>query len=160
MRNAARRDFRPIYDRPMSQGTRAHQMAMYIVYDSPLTMLCDSPSDYLAEPQTASFIASIPTAFETTEVVAGEVGSYIVTKRSADGRYYFGGLTNWNARDVEIDLSFLGEGEWKANIYRDGVNADTVAADHILETIDLGRKQSLPVHMAPGGGFAIIIESK
>ena len=160
MRNAARRDFRPIYDRPMSQGTRAHQMAMYIVYDSPLTMLCDSPSDYLAEPQTASFIASIPTAFETTEVVAGEVGSYIVTKRSADGRYYFGGLTNWNARDVEIDLSFLGEGEWKATIYRDGFNADTVASDHILETIDLGRKQSLPVHMAPGGGFAIIIESK
>ena len=160
MRNASRRDFKPIYDRPMSQGTRAHQMAMYIVYDSPLTMLCDSPSDYLAEPQTASFIASIPTVFETTETVAGEVGSYIVTKRSAEGRYYYGGLTNWNARDVEIDLSFLGEGEWQATIYRDGVNADTVASDHILETIDLGRKQSLSLHLAPGGGFAIIIESK
>ena len=160
MRNSSRQDFRAIYDRPMSQGTRAHQMAMYIVYDAPLTMLCDSPSDYLAESETTSFISSIPTVFETTEVVAGEVGSYIVTKRSADGIYYFGGLANWQARDVEIDLSFLGEGEWTATIYRDGVNADTVGTDHVLETIELGRRNTLPVHMAPGGGFAIIIESK
>ena len=160
MRNAALRDFKAIYHRPMSQGTRAHQIAMYVVYDAPLSMLCDSPSDYMDDPQTTEYIASIPSVFESTEIVGGEVGKYIITKRKAAGVYYFGGMTNWDERDVEIDLSFLPEGQWEASIYRDGINADTAATDHIIETVDITGKKVLPVHMAPGGGFAIIIDRK
>lgn len=160
MRNASRKNFRVVYDRPMSQGTRAHQIAEYVVFDAPLSMLCDSPSDYLADLATTDFITSIPACFESTLIPMGEVGKYIVTIREKDGAYYVGGLTNWESRDLELSLSFLPAGEWTIRLYRDGANAATVASDHKIETIDVENGRSLPVHMAPGGGFAMIITRK
>lgn len=158
MRNARREEFRPIFSRPMSQGTRAHQIALYIVYDAPLVMLCDSPSAYEEDKATTDFITSIPTTFQNTTVLSGEIGKSIVTMREKDGVYYIGGLTNWNERDIDIPLDFLSEGTWKARIYKDGVNADVTATDHVIENINVDSSTSLELHMAPGGGFAIIIE--
>ena len=158
MRNARREEFRPIFSRPMSQGTRAHQIALYIVYDAPLVMLCDSPSAYEEDKATTDFITSIPTTFQNTTVLSGEIGKSIVTLREKDGVYYIGGLTNWDERDIDIPLDFLSEGTWRARIYKDGVNADVTATDHVIENINVDSSTSLELHMAPGGGFVIIIE--
>ena len=159
LRNANRNDFRKINERPMSQGTRSHQVACYVVYDEPLAMLCDSPSDYLKEEETVRFITSMPTVFDSTKILSGKVGEWIVTLREKNGVYYVGGMTSWQDRDVEVDLSFLPEGKWTCSLFRDGINADKVATDYVLEDIPVDSSSRLTVHMAPGGGFAMILDS-
>ncbi|MBQ8901089.1 MAG: glycoside hydrolase family 97 catalytic domain-containing protein, partial [Akkermansia sp.] len=160
MLNAAKGDFRAIDKRPMSQGTRAHQVAMYVVYDAPFSMLCDTPSNYLREEETTRYIASIPTVFDSSKVLSGKVGEHIVMARQKDGVWYVGGLTSWVARDVEVDFSFLGEGEWEVALFRDGINADLTGLDYKTETKVVKAGDKLPIHMAPGGGFAMIIKQK
>ena len=158
LRNATRRDFRSVSEKPMSMGTRAHQLACYVVFDAPLQMLCDSPSDYLKEDETTRWITSIPTVFDRTRILKGRIGKYVLTLREKDGSYYLGGMTNWDARDIEVDFGFLPEGEWRCRIFRDGVNADTVGEDYAVSEfgIDSGRKEK--IHLAPGGGFVMIID--
>lgn len=158
MRNARREEFRPVFSRPMSQGTRAHQIALYVVFDAPLAMLCDSPSAYEEDRTTTEFITSIPTVFDSTEVMDAAMGEYIITRREKDGTYYIGGITNWTARDYSLSLSFLPEGTWKAKIYKDGMNADVTATDHVMEEIEVNSQSTIDMHMACGGGFAMIIE--
>jgi alpha-glucosidase len=156
MRSAARHEPVRVARAGASQGTRSHQVALYVVVDQPLGILCDSPSLYEKEPLTTSYIASIPTVFDKTFVPCGRVGEYIVMARQKDGAWYLGGITNWDARDVNVDLSFLGEGSWKAVIYRDGANADSYGDDFIVSEAKVSAQESLPMHMAPGGGFAVI----
>ena len=156
MRSAARHEPVRVARAGASQGTRSHQVALYVVVDQPLGILCDSPSLYEKEPLTTSYIASIPTVFDKTFVPCGRVGEYIVMARQKDGAWYLGGITNWDARDVNVDLSFLGEGSWKAIIYRDGANADRYGDDFIVSEAKVSAQESLPMHMAPGGGFAVI----
>lgn len=158
MRNARKEEFLPVFSRPMSQGTRAHQIALYIVYDAPLVMLCDSPSAYIEDNATTKFINSIPTVFNSTTILNGQIGKSIVTLREKDNTYYIGGITNWDSRTVAIPLDFLSGGKWKATIYKDGVNADFTATDHIIEEIEVDASTILDMNMAPGGGFAIIIK--
>lgn len=158
MRNSTKAEFRPVFGRPVSQGTRAHQVALYVIYDSPLAMLCDSPSAYEEDPSTLSYITSIPSVFSATSVLDGEMSKYIVTMRERDGIYYVGGITNWDARNYQVDFSFLPPGEWRAKIYKDGVNADFTATDHVIEETLVNSFTTLDINMAPGGGFAIIIE--
>ncbi len=157
MRSAARKESVRVARGGASQGTRSHQVALYVVVDQPLGILCDSPSLYEKEPLTTAFIASIPTVFDQSVVPCGRVGEYIVMARQKDGVWYLGGLTNWDARDVNVDLSFLGEGSWKAVIYRDGPNAHRFGDDFLLSEARVSAQSSLPVHMAPGGGFAVIL---
>lgn len=157
MINATKADFRAIDKRPMSQGTRAHQVAMYAVYDAPLAMLCDSPSHYLREEETTRFICSIPTVFDATRVLSGKAGEYIVVARERDGVWYLGGLASWQGRSVSVDLSFLGEGAWEARIFRDGVNSDLSGEDYRLESCTATRDTTWTIDMAPGGGFAAIL---
>lgn len=156
MRSAAQHEPVRVARAGASQGTRSHQVALYVVVDQPLGILCDSPSLYEKEPLTTSFIASIPTVFDQTFCPCGRVGEYIVTAREKDGVWYLGGITDWTARDVNVDLSFLGEGEWKAVIYRDGANAHRYGDDFVVKETKVSAQDSLPVHMAPGGGFAVI----
>ena len=160
MRNGSRGEYAMNFNYPMSQGTRACQIAMYIVYDSPLVMFCDSPSAYLEDPQTVEFIMSIPPVFDSTEILDGRIGEFIVTKREKAGKYYIGAMTNWDERDIQLNLDFLPKGEWTVSIYHDGVNADIIGKDHIIETLEVSDGASLGVHLAPGGGFAMIIEKK
>ena len=158
MRNAQKKDWKSVYYNPMSQGTRGHQVATYIVYDSPFTMLCDSPSLYEKEPECTQFIASLPTVFESTEVLDGKMGEYIVTLREKEGKWYVGGMTNWDARDYDLDFSFLPAGKtFTATILKDGINAAKQGDDYAISEIRVNQSSKERIHVAPGGGFAVIV---
>lgn len=160
MHNATKNDFRPVYSEPMSQGTRCRQLAEYVVFESPLNMLCDSPSNYIAEPECTEFIAKIPTVWDETIALGGEIAKYASIARRTGNEWYIGGMTNWDAREITLDLSFLGKGDYAAEIYRDGDNAATTAGDYVKETIEIPADRILTVKMAPGGGFAMRIYVK
>lgn len=157
MNNVIMKNFNPVYTEPMSQGTRCRQLALYVVFDSPINMLCDAPTNYLKEPECTEFIASIPTVWDATVPVNGEVSKYVTIARKKDNIWYVGSITDWDERDMEIDLSFLEAGQYKAEIFRDGINADKVGKDFKKEIINVSAGQKLKVHMAPGGGFAMKI---
>ena len=159
MRNMLQREFVPNYSNPSSQGTRARQVAEYIIFDSPLVMLCDNPTAYMKEQQTTDFITAIPTVWDETRVLQGEIGQYIVTARRCGSTWYVGGLTNWDARDLKIDLGALGlKGDHDAVLFRDGVNATRNATDYRQESLKVQTKKPLQVHLAPGGGFVLVVE--
>ena len=153
MHNSTKGNYHPNFSSPMSQGTRCHQLAMYITLESPLNMLCDSPTNYLAEPECTKLIASIPTVWDETKVLCGEIGKYIVTARRSGNTWYIGGTTNWDARDIEFTLPDGISTNAKAEIFRDGINADRNAQDYKRADITLAKKMT--VHLAPGGGFLI-----
>lgn len=154
MRNASRGNYRPVNSEAMSQGTRCRQLAEYVVFESPLNMLCDSPSNYMKEKECLEFIAEIPTVWDETKGLCGEVGKYIAMARRNGSDWYVGAMTDWSDRGLTLDLSFLPEGNYTVVLYRDGVNADRVACDYRKETIDLPADRQLKIKMAPGGGFA------
>lgn len=156
MRNSTRKNWRAHYSHPMSMGTRAHQLSCYIIHDSPFTMLCDAPSNYVGEEECVGFITSLPVIFDETRVIDGRLGEYIVTARRADGCWYVAGATDWNERDITVDFSFLPENHvYKATVIRDGVNAARNAEDYALVTDTVDRSTRMPLHLAPGGGFAM-----
>lgn len=154
MRNASRGNYRPVNSEAMSQGTRCRQLAEYVVFESPLNMLCDSPSNYMKEKECLEFIAEIPTVWDETKGLCGEVGKYIAMARRNGSDWYVGAMTDWSDRGLTLDLSFLPEGNYSVVLYRDGVNADRVACDYRKETINLPADRQLKIKMAPGGGFA------
>ena len=159
MRNATKADWRAMYYTPASMGTRCHQLAAYIVHDSPFTMLCDAPTNYLNEQECVDFIASLPVEVDSTFIASGELGKYIVTVRKKDVNWYIGGMTNWDERDVQLDFSFLPEGmSYTAVLFKDGVNANKQAEDYRKETIRINKDSRLTLHLASGGGFAMKLE--
>lgn len=159
MRNATKADWRAMYYTPASMGTRCHQLAAYIVHDSPFTMLCDAPTNYLNEQECVNFIASLPVEVDSTFIASGELGKYIVTVRKKDVNWYIGGMTNWDERDVQLDFSFLPEGvSYTAVLFKDGVNANKQAEDYRKETIRIDKDSRLTLHLASGGGFAMKLE--
>jgi alpha-glucosidase len=160
MRNATRSNYHPVNSEPMSQGTRCHQLAQYVIFESPLNMLCDSPSNYMAEPECTRFIAEIPTTWDETVALNGEIAKYVSIARRKGDTWYVGSMTNWDARSLELDLSFLGDGNYTAEIYKDGVNAHRVAKDYKKEVIDVPANRKLNVNLAPGGGLAVKITAK
>ncbi|MBQ8553785.1 MAG: glycoside hydrolase family 97 protein [Alistipes sp.] len=157
MMNSQKHGYRYSNAEPMSQGTRCRQLAMYVVYESPFNMLCDSPTAYEKEPECTEFIAKIPTVWDQTVAIDGKVGEYCVIARRAGDVWYVGGMTNWDERELELELSFLGNGNYKVTEYVDGVNANKIARDFRLTESTLnGRTKK--VRMAKGGGFALKIE--
>ncbi len=158
MRNAKKDNYRPVNSEPVSQGTRCHQLAEYIVFDAPFTMLCDSPSNYLKEPECTRFIASVPTVWDETIALDGQIGEYVVIARRSGSKWYIGGLTNWEARDISITLpsEIAATAATSAELWRDGINADRAACDYKRESIPLNNP--LSVHLAPGGGFVLVLE--
>jgi alpha-glucosidase len=156
LRNGTRSNWRAIYDEPMSKGTRCHQLASYIVHDSPFTMLCDAPSQYLKEMECVEFIASLPVEADSTFIASGRMGEHIVTVRRHGSNWYMGGLTNWESRDVTLDFSFLPEGHrYRATLFADGLNADKNAEDYRVITFEVKRGDKRIIHLASGGGFAM-----
>jgi alpha-glucosidase len=160
MRNATRGNYRAVYNEAMSQGTRCRQLSEYVIFESPLNMLCDSPSNYKEESECAEFIASVPTVWDDTFPLNGEVGKYVSIARRKGNAWYVGAMTNWSARSLELDLSFLGEGSFKGEVFRDGPNANKAARDYRKETIDIPDSRKLKASMAPGGGYVIKITRK
>ena len=140
----------------MSQGTRCRQLAEYVIYESPFNMLCDSPSNYIREDECTRFIASVPTTWDETIVLDGKVGEYLVIARRKDFRWYVGAITNWEERDLVLDLSVLPNfGAKSGRIFRDGINANRAARDYVAEQIQvMGNK--VKVHLAEGGGAVMV----
>lgn len=160
MRNAAKGNYYPSNSQPMSQGTRCHQLGSYIVFESPFNMLCDTPTSYMREPESLEFIVSIPTVWDESITLDGKLGEYIVTARRKGNVWYVGGMTNWDARNLKVDLSFLREKGDTAILFKDGVNAHRNGVDYKKESIQLKGKKELDIHLAPGGGFAFRVEMK
>jgi len=155
MRNATKANFRPSNNLPMSQGTRSHQLALYTVFEAPLQMMADSPTAYMKEQECTSFIAQIPTTFDETVALDGKLGEYVAIARKKNDKWFVGGVTNWSAREINLDLSFLGSGAYKAEVFKDGMNAKKDPTDYKREVIELSGKDKLTINMAQGGGFAI-----
>ena len=120
--------------------------------------MCDTPSNYEREQTCTDFIAAVPTVWDETRILDGELGEYVVTARRKGDVWYVGGITNWTERDVEVDLSFLNDGSHQASLFKDGVNAHRIARDYKKESVSVDRQTKLKLHLAPGGGFAMRIE--
>lgn len=157
-RNATQADFAISWDNPMSQGTRAHQAALYVLFESPLQMLCDSPSNYLRTPEFTSFIAAVPTVWDQTVALDASVGEYAAVARRNGAKWYIGAITDWTPRTLQAQLSFLGEGRYRMTVLEDGINADRIAHDFRVRTCEVTRNDTIDLPMAPGGGWAAIIE--
>jgi alpha-glucosidase len=158
MCNATKDEYYPCYSNPMSQGTRCHQLAEYVVFLSPLNMLCDAPTNYEAEQLCTDFIAKVPVTWDETKILYGKVGEYVAVARRSGDTWYIGGINNWDARDVDVDLSFIGLGEHSIDMFTDGINADRNAEDFQHSTTTVGSGKILKIHLAPGGGFAAKIK--
>jgi alpha-glucosidase len=147
-------NFTPQFTRPESQGTRVHQVALYVIYESPLQMLSDSPSNYQKEQETTDFIVKIPVVWDDIKVLDARIGDWLLLSRRSGKEWFIGAITDWKSRDMDLDLSFLPSGSYRMEIFQDGVNADRHAADykHMIITVRSGEK--MKIHLAPGGGYA------
>lgn len=155
LNNATKPGFRNIEGAPMSFGTRCHQLAMFVVYDSPIQIFSGNPSQGNNEPDFMNLLGSIPTGWDETVVSDAKVGEYIITERKKNNDWFVGGLTDWVARDFQLKLDFLGDGNYIATICKDGINADKYAADYSITTVRVTKQSVIPIHLAPGGGFLL-----
>jgi alpha-glucosidase len=159
MINAQPVNFQPIYNRPMSQGTRAHQLAMYVIYESPQQMLADSPTHYLEQKQNIrDFLSDVPVTWEETRVLDASIGDYIVVARKKGDRWYIGAMTDENPREFSLDLSFIEGSDHEIKFYRDGINADRYGSDYEFRSKEINTSRNLDIKLAEGGGWVGIIE--
>ena len=156
MKNACKNCFAAVYTEPMSQGTRCRQLAEYVIFESPFNMLCDSPSNYLQEDECTKFIASVPTTWDETVVLDGKVGEYLVVARKKGYKWYIGAITNWEERDMEVDITALKSGAKSGKIFRDGPNANRVGKDYVTEQLQIWGN-TIKFHLAKGGGAVVVL---
>jgi len=154
MINAQEKNFRSVFTRPMSLGTRCHQLALYVVFESPLQMLSDSPSHYLREQECMEFLGPVPAVWDETKVLAAKVGDYILMARKSGPDWYLGAITDWTPRELTIDFSFLDPGEYTIEIYQDGPNANRYGNDYQKLVTKVKNGDSRQIQLAPGGGWA------
>jgi alpha-glucosidase len=157
MLNTNKDEFYINFRSPVSRGTRAHQAAMYVIYDSPLQMLCDNPSNYKREPMFTKFIAAIPTTWDKTIALEGKIGEYVVVARQHGDKWYIGGMTDWEARTIKIPLHFLNGKKYTVEILKDGLNVGKHAADYQIKVMTVGSRDTISVEMAAGGGYTAIL---
>jgi alpha-glucosidase len=155
MLNETKENFKIMGNKPTSLGTRIHQLALCVLYESPYSKVGGNVSDYLREPEYASFLIKIPTVWDETKSLKAKVADYAVMARKAEnGDWYIGAVTDWTSRDIEIDFSFLPDDlPYQIEIYQDGLNADRYASDykHMIDKITKSSKRM--IHLAPGGGW-------
>lgn len=154
MRNATRSTFAPVFQQPMALGTRCHELAMYVVFESPLQMLSDSPSNYLREPEVMDFLGPVPSVWDDTKALDGRISEYVLVARRSGNDWYVGAMTDWTARELEVDFSFLPEGNFSMDAYQDGVNAGRMASDYKRVKVPVNKTTKLKIKLAPGGGWA------
>ncbi|MES2848631.1 MAG: glycoside hydrolase family 97 protein [Bacteroidota bacterium] len=165
--NATKEQFRPIGKKVMSQGTRCHQLAMFVVYDSPIQIFAGNPSQGMMEPEFMKFLGEIPTTWDETKILAGKVGDYIVTARRKGDDWYIGGMTDWEARPISFTIDFLW-GKYEQVFFSDGVNAVNYPSDYSISTSEkeFQTEPHSPMHiaiepgMSPGGGFVLKLSKK
>jgi alpha-glucosidase len=154
MVNAPKQSFVDVFERPMSQGTRAHQLALYVIFESPLQMLADSPSNYAREPEAMEWLARVPVVWDETRVLHARIGDYVVVARRSGSDWYIGAITDWEPRELEIDLSFLPAGSFQMEAWRDGVNANRRGEDCRKGTSRVTSATKMKIALAEGGGWA------
>ncbi|MDR0823525.1 MAG: glycoside hydrolase family 97 protein [Prevotella sp.] len=155
--NATENDFHMNFIHPMSQGTRAHQGALFVVFESPLQMFADSPSNYYKTSDFTGFIARIPTVWDETKAIEAEAGKYLTIARRSGDKWFVGSLTNWDQRSLKITLDFIDNKKYKVDILKDGVNANRYASDFKIENAEVSKGQTIEIKMAKGGGWAAIL---
>ena len=155
--NATAADFYINFVHPISMGTRAHQAALYIIYESALQMMADSPSNYYKEPDYTSFLSRIPTTWDDTKAITAKIGKELVIARKNGKNWYLAGLTDWNARTIDVNLNFLNAEQYQMEVFKDGVNADVHASDFKIEKIVVKKGEDIQITMLPGGGWAAIL---
>jgi alpha-glucosidase len=154
MNNAQEENFEPIFNRPMSMGTRTHQLAMYVCYESPLQMLCDTPTKYYKEPEAMEFISAVPVVWNETIALDAKVSDYLVVARRNGDKWFVGAMTDWSERELEIDFSFLDKNKkYKMIIIQDGVNANRIATDFKRVEKEITSADKMKIKMAKGGGW-------
>ncbi|WP_153800368.1 glycoside hydrolase family 97 protein [Foetidibacter luteolus] len=158
--NGTAKTFRPIAEKVMSFGTRCQQLAMYVVYDSPIQFFAGNPSQGLLEPAFMDLLGAIPTTWDNTVMLDGKVGDYIITSRKKNNDWYLGAMTDLTAREFTIPLTFLEEGSFEATICEDGTNADKYASDYKLYNKTVSKADSLTIKMAPGGGYVVRLRKR
>ena len=158
MRNAIKTNYYPVSTAPMSMGTRCNQLAMYVVFEAPFQMLADNPTIYMKEQECTDFITGVPTTTDETVALDGKVGEFAAVARQKGDTWFVGAMTNWDARQLTLDFSFLPAGNYQAVVFRDGVNADRDATDYKKETVKIASGDKLNIQLAPGGGWAARIE--
>ncbi len=160
MLNANKTNFHPVFSEPMSPGTRCHQLGMYVIFESPLQMLADNPSNYYREPECMEFLKAVPTTWDDTKVLDAKVSDYIVEARRKGDTWYMGAMTDWTPRELNINLNFLPKGNYKMQIWKDGVNANNHAADFKQEEVKVTNNSEIKIEMASGGGWVAIISKE
>jgi alpha-glucosidase len=158
--NATKSQFKPIWGKVMSQGTRCHQLAMFVVYNSPLQIFSGNPSQGYMEPQFMELLGSIPSTWDTTIIPDAKVSDYIITARKHDDEWFVAAMTDWTERLLKIPLSFLPKGNYEATVCKDGINADRYPSDYIINTFSVSNSDSINIDMAPGGGYLLKLKKK
>ena len=154
--NVTREGFTPRMSEPMVMGTRAHQLALYVVFQSAFQMVADFPERYKNEPDF-DFIRRVPTVWDETHVISGRPMEHVVIARRSGDAWFVGGITNWDARDVVIPLDFLGTEKYVAEIYADGADADTQPTHTARTKQTVDHASTLHLHLASGGGAAVYL---
>jgi alpha-glucosidase len=154
MRHAQEENFHPVFKRPLSMGTRCHQLAMYVVFESPLQMLADSPSNYLREPECMEFLAKVPTVWDETIVLYAQVADHVALARRSEDDWYIGAMAGKSGRELLIDFSFLEADDYTIECFRDGINADRCAVDYKKITKNITAKDKMKIKLVNGGGWA------
>ena len=159
MRNANKNEFRPIFNQPMSQGTRCHQLAMYVLYDGPLQMLCESPQYYAQDKPVETFLADVPTTWDEVRVISAELGNHLVLAKRKGDKWYIGGMAHTPTK-VTVNLGFLPKGQFDVQHFRDGINVDRNGNDYAVSTTTTNNKSSISLDMAVGGGALLILSAQ
>lgn len=157
MVNLHEKDHKINFNLPASVGTRCHQLGMYVVYESPLQMLADSPSNYYREPECMEFLSQVPVVWDETRVLKASVGEYIVVARRSGDTWFIGGMVGEKGQKFEIDLDFI-KGNKTLTCWEDGVNVELNANDFARRSRKVKQGDKLTINMYDGGGFTAIIK--
>lgn len=154
MRNRSKAAFKPVDPGlPATQGTRCHELAMFVVFDQPLAMFCDSPTEYEKYPDILKFLSAVPTVFDQTMVLDAKLGEYALMAKQRQGKWFVGAMTNWEARRLQLDCSFLTDNRiYTAEIYTDAADADENAEHYTHRTIKVTRNTKIDLPLGKGGG--------
>jgi alpha-glucosidase len=152
--NVTAAEFVPRERNPMALGTRAHQLALFVVLESPLQIVADEPQAYQGQ-REFDFIKAVPTTWDETRFLTGQVGEYAAIARRKGTDWYIGAITNWTAREVNVPLEFLAQGDYNAEIYADAPDAATMPKHTTNEQRRVSASTPLKLSLAPGGGAAI-----
>lgn len=160
MTNSSEKDYIGRWKYPMTKGTRAQQMAMLVVYESGIVSICESPKIYEKLPEF-NFIKQVPAAWDSTIVLDGKIGEYIVIARKKDDKWFIGGMTDWKSRNININFNFLENGEYECEIYSDAEDADINPGNVSISSLNINNNNTiLPFRLAKGGGLGIVIRKK